>query len=447
MKKYIYSFLVVAFVFVAAASAAAQGCPQVAFLMSEGEELGIDGQVSAYFTGSKKIPLDTFTYTFKASAGKITHETPTSYYMKIDTLGLAPGTRIDVQVTAKRGSCSSQAKTWAVVGAAPKAVAMPAAPVATATPVSTATCPTLVIEPPVGGTSEGAKELLMARVQGGSASIKPEIKWSTTAGKGEMTTSPTIAWLDTTGVPVGTEIGIFAEAVGYGCTVKGRTTIKMVKRDLTRCPTVSVSSPDTAKSGVPFKMTAVISGGDKNVSPTFNWTVSAGFISSGQGTATITIDTTGVSSPITATSEVGGYAPDCRTSASSTTMVEGKVSRKFDEFGAMVNTEDQYARLDNLTVDLQNDPTSRAVLLFYAGRKSRKGAIEALTEQTKKYLTARRGIPASRIVLQNGGFRENGLIEMWVMPQGAEPPTASPTVDPSEAQQLPALKPVTKKKA
>lgn len=425
MKKYICLVFVVALVFVAAASAAEQGCPQVTFSMSEGEELGIDGQVSAYFTGREKIPLDTFTYTFKASAGKVMHETPTNYYMKIDTLGLAPGTRINLQVTAKRGSCSSQATTWAVVGASPKATPTPAAP-----PVSPVACPTLVIDPPVGATSEGAKELLMAKLTGGSASVKPEIKWSTTAGKGEMTTSPTIAWLDTTGVPVGTEIGVFAEAVGYGCTVKGRTTIKMVKRDLTRCPTVSVSSPDTAKSGSPFKMTAVITGGDKNVSPTFNWTVSGGFISSGQGTAVITIDSTGVSSPITATAEVGGYAPDCRASASSTTMVEGKVSRKFDEFGAMVKTEDQYARLDNLTIELQNDPTSRAVLLFYAGRKSRKGAIEALTEQTKKYL-GQRGISASRIVVQNGGFRENSLIEMWVMPQGAAQPEASPTLDPS----------------
>lgn len=115
-------------------------------------------------------------------------------------------------------------------------------------------------------------------------------------------------------------------------------------------------------------------------------------------------------------------------------------TRKFDEFGAMVATESQYARLDNFAIELQNDPTATAVLVFYAGRTSRKGAIEALTDQTKKYLTVTRGIDPGRIQSVDGGFREEGVIEIWLMPSGAEPPMASPTVDPSEVKQLPALK-------
>jgi hypothetical protein len=303
-----------------------------------------------------------------------------------------------------------------------------------------AACPRLQIDPSDGTTSEGTRELLSAVVVGGPASVKPEFKWTTTGGKGEMGTTPGIAWLDTTGVAVGTQIVVEVEAFGYGCTVKGRTTIKMVKRDLTRCPTITVASPDTTKSGTPVTMTANVSGGDPQVSPTYNWSVSSGTISSGQGTSSITLDTTGVSMPITGSVDVGGFARDCRTFSSSTTIIERGASRKFDEFGAMVNTEDQYARLDNYAIDLRNDPSSQAVLIFYAGRKSRVGAIEALTDQTKKYLTIKRSISAGRIQTVNGGFRENGIIELWIMPQGAELPEASPTLDPSEAQQLPALK-------
>jgi hypothetical protein len=124
----------------------------------------------------------------------------------------------------------------------------------------------------------------------------------------------------------------------------------------------------------------------------------------------------------------------------------GQETRKFDEFGAMVATEDQYARLDNFAIELQNDPTATAVLVFYAGRRSRKGAIEALTEQTKKYLTVIRGLDAGRIQTVDGGFREEGMIEIWIMPSGAAPPMASPTVDPSEVKQLPALKKAPVKK-
>src|SRR5687768_12600280 len=97
------------------AGAAAQSCPQITFLQSEGDELGPDTGVSTYFTGSKKIPLRTFTYIFTVSAGKVVHDRPNDFYMKIDAQGLAAGTRIDVQVTAKRGSCTSRASTWFAV--------------------------------------------------------------------------------------------------------------------------------------------------------------------------------------------------------------------------------------------------------------------------------------------------------------------------------------------
>ena len=208
------------------------------------------------------------------------------------------------------------------------------------------------------------------------------------------------------------------------------------------CPRLTAVGPDTAVAGAPFNMTASVAGGDRNVTPTYNWTISAGTISSGQGTSMITIDTTGAGGQsITGTVEVGGYDRACDTARSTTTFVTAPVlTRKFDEFGPMVGTEDQYARLDNFAIEIQNDPGSSATLLFYAGRKSRIGAIEALTDQTKNYLVDTRGIDASRLKVVNGGFRETGLIELWLVPSGGESPVASPTVDPSEANQLPALK-------
>ena len=91
------------------------------------------------------------------------------------------------------------------------------------------------------------------------------------------------------------------------------------------CPEIEVTSPDLATAGEPIKITATVTGGDTSVTPTYNWTVSDGSIESGQGTGTITVDTSSVVSGfITATVEVGGYDRECATTDSSTTTVEAK---------------------------------------------------------------------------------------------------------------------------
>lgn len=91
------------------------------------------------------------------------------------------------------------------------------------------------------------------------------------------------------------------------------------------CPEVTVTGPsDLVKPGTSYKVTAEVKGGDKDVTPTYNWTISNGVIESGQGTSTITIDTTGATGTITATVDVGGYDRDCSTAASSTSEIEAK---------------------------------------------------------------------------------------------------------------------------
>jgi hypothetical protein len=79
------------------------------------------------------------------------------------------------------------------------------------------------------------------------------------------------------------------------------------------CPTMKVICPDSVKQGDQMTFSAEIKGGDSNVTPTYNWTVSAGTIESGQGTASINVTTKGLEadSNITATVEAGGYDRDC----------------------------------------------------------------------------------------------------------------------------------------
>ena len=86
------------------------------------------------------------------------------------------------------------------------------------------------------------------------------------------------------------------------------------------CPTMVINSGNTEyNEGQSATIRADVKGkGDY----TYNWSVSAGIISSGQGSSSITIDTKGQAGiSITATVELGGVSRDCSSTASATISV------------------------------------------------------------------------------------------------------------------------------
>lgn len=98
------------------------------------------------------------------------------------------------------------------------------------------------------------------------------------------------------------------------------------------CPSLSVTSPALVAKGDKLTVTVSVSDGDPQVTPTYNWTVSDGFIEEGQGTSTITVntdETTGTT--ITATVDVGGYDRSCSTSDSSTTEIQPKEEKPAED--------------------------------------------------------------------------------------------------------------------
>jgi PKD-like domain len=218
-----------------------------------------------------------------------------------------------------------------------------------------------------------------------------------------------------------------------------------------KCPTTRVSCPDMVNAGEPLTMTANVSGGDPNVTPTYNWTVSAGTISSGQGTSTITVDTTSLTenSSVTATVELGGFDRECgygSTVGSCTTSVMKKPeARKFDEYGAL-KPADENARLDNFATEMMNDPTAQAYVIAYGGRSGQAGSAQKAADRAKAYLVTRRGLNAQRVVTLDGGYREQALTELWIAPSGAQPPQPTPTVKPAATKPAGPAKPTAPKK-
>src|SRR5947199_81701 len=141
--------------------------------------------------------------------------------------------------------------------------------------------------------------------------------------------------------------------------------------------------------------TASISGGTAGVTPVYNWKVSAGKILSGQGTQTITVDTSGLAGqPISATVEVEGYSLECHASCQSSVPAPPNPT-KFDEIGE-IQRDDEKARLDVFAIELQNSPGSQGYVIAYGSKNKRFGTGQQRGERAKEYLTGTRGIDASR---------------------------------------------------
>ncbi|PYS76926.1 MAG: hypothetical protein DMF66_12100 [Acidobacteria bacterium] len=187
------------------------------------------------------------------------------------------------------------------------------------------------------------------------------------------------------------------------------------------CPNVTMSCPDVQQAGAPITFTASMSGGTPGVSPVYNWKVTAGTILSGQGTQTITVDTAGLAGqPIGATVEVAGYNLECRASCQSSVPAPPNPT-KFDEIGE-IQRDDEKARLDVFAIELQNSPSATGYVIAYGSRNKRFGTGQQRGDRAKEYLTRTRGIDASRVVVIDGGQRETGSMELWIVPPGASPP-------------------------
>ncbi len=241
-----------------------------------------------------------------------------------------------------------------------------------------------------------------------------------------------VSW-DLSGVQPGTYTSTVEVDDGCGCVAFSSTTVTVTECNdcVPPCPTIEISCPtDQVQAGTPATVSVNVSGGG-NFNVTYNWTVSAGTISGGQGTPSITIDTTGLEGQsVTATVELGGLPPACeRTRSCSFSVPPGQIlPRKFDEY-ADLRFNDEKARLDNFAIQLQQEPGTQGYYVIFG---SCDGEADQRSARAVDYLVNNRGIDRSRITVVNGGCRETLTVELWLRPTGAsEPvPSNSATVDP-----------------
>lgn len=211
------------------------------------------------------------------------------------------------------------------------------------------------------------------------------------------------------------------------------------------CPyPVNVSAPASVTDGdtITFSSDVNYTGSS---ALNYTWTISppSAKILSGVGTPTITVDSTGLGQQtITAILVVddGSGESTCRqTAQAATNVIRIPPPPELTCFDCFVPgaRDEVKARLDNMAIQLQNTPGATGYIIAYGGRTSRAGQADLLGSFARDYLTRERGIDSGRLVIINGGYRETDYLELWIVPQGAKPPQATPTVQPGDVRPAP----------
>jgi hypothetical protein len=285
---------------------------------------------------------------------------------------------------------------------------------------------------PSGACADGSKTISVA-----TRASDPEndvLTYNYTVSGGRIVgTGANVQW-DLSSAQVGTYT--IVTGVDDGCGVCGRTDTKTITirecpdcvrppdRVECNCGTVTVNGPGgTTAPGQTMNFTATATGqGSSNF--TYNWTVSAGTIVSGQGTPSITVSTTAdmAGTNVTATVNVGGTQAGCNcpTEASDIGGVKDRDKAiPVDEYGPSQD-DDVKARIDNFFIQLNNNPGARGYVIIYGTpaqiRRQKAQIMRAINRPGS-------GHDASRITFVDGPAGEQ-KVKLWLVPAGADNPPA-----------------------
>jgi hypothetical protein len=101
---------------------------------------------------------------------------------------------------------------------------------------------------------------------------------------------------------------------------------------------------------------------------------------------------------------------------------------KLDEYGDL-STDDEAAHLDLLAEKLFKQPKLRGYIVAYdEPQMGQRGSYLRRIYGVGRYLTEARGIEANRVVVMDGGYKEKFTTELWLVPEGVNPPTPVPSM-------------------
>ena len=196
------------------------------------------------------------------------------------------------------------------------------------------------------------------------------------------------------------------------------------------CPKVNTLAPFMVKDGEVVSFMSDVSNLKPDVNVTYNWTVSAGSIESGQGMSMIMVNTKGLwGKTITATVEVGGFPRGCSSTSSSTTIVEAGATQtviyikdNYMDTNAFSEAAEMFAK--EIMSESRVATSSKAVIYLYPGKNAKASAeIQDMTKTIKAAL-AKHGMKSTMYQIKTGAKTEQSSWEMWIVPKGGKTPEA-----------------------
>lgn len=198
------------------------------------------------------------------------------------------------------------------------------------------------------------------------------------------------------------------------------------------CPSVRIAVvPYVPDPVAPIRLEAQVNVNRARIEPVFDWSISQGEIITGQGTDSITVKVApGSEGELTARVTLRGFSLECSPESTTSTSrtAFGVRHYLFDEFGD-IRMGDEKARLDNLAVTLQEHPALQAHIVFYGGRSGPPNEAMSRAARAKDYLVAMRGMEADRVLIVDGGYRNEVSGEYWLSKRGTGTPAVRPMVD------------------
>jgi hypothetical protein len=189
------------------------------------------------------------------------------------------------------------------------------------------------------------------------------------------------------------------------------------------CPKIEVTGGGQVRPGEMMSFTANVTGGLKKANLEYEWTISAGTISSGQGTSSITVDTSGTPNGISITAEVKikGLFDNCPNTASETgSLISCGLPTIIDEFGNIPRDEIK-VRIDFLFERLKNEMNGQLYIINYGTEKE----IAAREKLIRDYIALRK-YDSYRVTMVRGGENPSGETGVWsrfyIVPLGMEAP-------------------------
>ncbi len=212
--------------------------------------------------------------------------------------------------------------------------------------------------------------------------------------------------------------------------------LKIVQETVTRaCPyRFHLEGPERITEGdlVTF---AAINAGTAPIPLRYQWRVTPGAarVTSGLGTPTITVDSTGVGGQtINAELDVNDdvYDNRCKQLISVPTIVnripKEEPPRPFrcDEFESKAPDDDK-VRLDNCVIQAQNTPDAQLYIIIYPGPdrlSMTRNTYDRVSKRALDYMVKDRRFDPRRISIVKGSSRLKTTFEIWIVPPGATPP-------------------------